>query len=261
MGYCFHIPFSLFIRILSYSDADESVIEKDLNALAVLAELAQIKKLKIRELVEMIAPLLCHPNIWVRYGAVGFISSSAKHLPLPDVICLLNPIVRPFLKNHAWKLDELYILENLKSPISRPVYNQAIAFASKNSSFLSPRDTSEGKPTDGSDRIFDKLRSLGLHQDDSYKLISLRRYILKSAENFRSSPMNKVPPGAKYMENGRISLKDLSVTTHTVFLTPIEGETMPDRRELPSENARIFLFFYDLNSKVNQFWMLMSFIH
>ena len=43
------------------------------------------------------APFLCHPNLWIRYGAVGFITVVAQHLNIADVYCKLMPHLTPFI--------------------------------------------------------------------------------------------------------------------------------------------------------------------
>lgn len=43
------------------------------------------------------APFLCHPNLWIRYGAVGFITVVAQHLNIADVYCKLMPHLNPFI--------------------------------------------------------------------------------------------------------------------------------------------------------------------
>lgn len=43
------------------------------------------------------APFLCHPNLWIRYGAVGFVTVVAQHLNVADIYCKLMPHLNPFL--------------------------------------------------------------------------------------------------------------------------------------------------------------------
>lgn len=47
--------------------------------------------------VVLLAPFLCHPNLWIRYGAVGFITVVAQHLNIADVYCKLMPHLNPFI--------------------------------------------------------------------------------------------------------------------------------------------------------------------
>uniref|UniRef100_A0A7N4NQQ3 non-specific serine/threonine protein kinase n=1 Tax=Sarcophilus harrisii TaxID=9305 RepID=A0A7N4NQQ3_SARHA len=45
----------------------------------------------------IVAPFLCHPNLWIRYGAVGFITVVAHYLNIADVYCKLMPYLHPFI--------------------------------------------------------------------------------------------------------------------------------------------------------------------
>uniref|UniRef100_A0A672Q326 non-specific serine/threonine protein kinase n=1 Tax=Sinocyclocheilus grahami TaxID=75366 RepID=A0A672Q326_SINGR len=79
------------------SDAEEFVIYKALNALTCMCQLGLLQKPHIYEFVSDIAPFLCHPNLWIRYGAVGFITVVAQHLNIADVYCKLMPHLNPFI--------------------------------------------------------------------------------------------------------------------------------------------------------------------
>ena len=54
--------------LTGYVDAEEFVVEKVLNTYASLAELDLFSKMKLWELIGIIAPLICHPSIWIRHG-------------------------------------------------------------------------------------------------------------------------------------------------------------------------------------------------
>uniref|UniRef100_A0A3Q2E000 Phosphoinositide 3-kinase regulatory subunit 4 n=1 Tax=Cyprinodon variegatus TaxID=28743 RepID=A0A3Q2E000_CYPVA len=79
------------------SDTEEFVIYKALNALTCMCQLGLLQKPHIYEFVSDIAPFLCHPNLWIRYGAVGFITMVAQHLNVADVYCKLMPHLNPFV--------------------------------------------------------------------------------------------------------------------------------------------------------------------
>ena len=53
--------------------------------------------LTVHALSLFIAPFLCHPNLWIRYGAVGFITVVAQHLNVADIYCKLMPHLNPFI--------------------------------------------------------------------------------------------------------------------------------------------------------------------
>jgi phosphoinositide-3-kinase regulatory subunit 4 len=143
------------LMIQALTDAEEFVVEKVLNSLTSLADLGLFQKMKLWELVGIIWPLICHPSVWIRYGAVGFISSTAKHLPKTDLWCIIYPLLRPFLRSDIADIDEPSILENMETPVRifqiaffstffffnplpfflkklpRQVYEQAIIWATK----------------------------------------------------------------------------------------------------------------------------------
>uniref|UniRef100_A0A671X031 non-specific serine/threonine protein kinase n=1 Tax=Sparus aurata TaxID=8175 RepID=A0A671X031_SPAAU len=79
------------------SDTEEFVIYKALNSLTCMCQLGLLQKPHIYEFVSDIAPFLCHPNLWIRYGAVGFITVIAQHLNVADVYCKLMPHLNPFI--------------------------------------------------------------------------------------------------------------------------------------------------------------------
>lgn len=83
------------------------------------------------ELIGIIWPLMCHPNVWIRFGAVGFIASTSKHLPKTDLWCIVYPLLRRFLRSDIADIDEQSLLENMATPVSRQVYEQAIVWATK----------------------------------------------------------------------------------------------------------------------------------
>lgn len=106
------------LMIQALTDAEEFVVEKVLNSLTSLADLGLFQKMKLWELVGVIWPLICHPNEWIRYGTVGFISSTAKHLPKTDLWCIVYPLIRPFLRSDIAEINEESLLENIESPVS-----------------------------------------------------------------------------------------------------------------------------------------------
>lgn len=98
-------------------DAEEFVVEKVLNSLTSLADLGLFQKMKLWELVGIIWPLLCHPNAWIRNGAVGFIASTEKHLPKTDLWCIVYPRIRPFLRSDIAEISEESLLQNIETPV------------------------------------------------------------------------------------------------------------------------------------------------
>uniref|UniRef100_A0A1X7TYT6 non-specific serine/threonine protein kinase n=1 Tax=Amphimedon queenslandica TaxID=400682 RepID=A0A1X7TYT6_AMPQE len=61
--------------------------------------------------LQQIVPFIAHPNIWARYGSVGFIMAAASQLDDIDALCYIAPVVQPFLKyNNILELDNKHHL-------------------------------------------------------------------------------------------------------------------------------------------------------
>uniref|UniRef100_T1ISE1 non-specific serine/threonine protein kinase n=1 Tax=Strigamia maritima TaxID=126957 RepID=T1ISE1_STRMM len=109
------------------SDPEESVIVTALNGMANLTELGLLQKLTLYELLSEMAPLLCHPNLWIRHAAVGFVCAVARSVNVADIHCKLLPLILPFLKYSVIQVDkEIMLLSALKDPIPRSVYDSVI---------------------------------------------------------------------------------------------------------------------------------------
>ncbi len=127
------------LMMQSLTDFEEFVVEKVLRALTSLAELRLIMKVKLKELVSNILPLLYHPNPWIRAGmclwkeilynknliistdeskgTASFLAQSVKCLPLLDVRCIIYPMIRPFLSDDVLDITASAILDNLKPEV------------------------------------------------------------------------------------------------------------------------------------------------
>uniref|UniRef100_A0A8C3B415 Phosphoinositide 3-kinase regulatory subunit 4 n=1 Tax=Cairina moschata TaxID=8855 RepID=A0A8C3B415_CAIMO len=109
------------------SDAEEFVIYKALNALTCMCQLGLLQKPHIYEFACDIAPFLCHPNLWIRYGAVGFITVVAQYLNIADVYCKLMPYLNPFITQPIIQIDkEIVLLSVLKEPVSRSIFDYVL---------------------------------------------------------------------------------------------------------------------------------------
>jgi phosphoinositide-3-kinase regulatory subunit 4 len=56
------------LTLQALTDSEEFVVEKVLGSLTSLAELGLLQKTKLKELISTVIPLMCHPNVWIRYG-------------------------------------------------------------------------------------------------------------------------------------------------------------------------------------------------
>ncbi|KAG0258767.1 Serine/threonine-protein kinase [Actinomortierella ambigua] len=246
------------LTIQALTDSEEFVVEKVLKSLASLCDLGLFQKMAIWDLVSVVAPLLCHPSLWIRYGAIGFISSTARRLPMADIWCMIYPIIRPFLRSDIGEVSDLHLRENVKAPLSRAVFEQSIVWATKanRSSFWKPvRErpmpsrsisnsqnlaipfTMQGSSSRDDSPIFvvvksqedeqylEKLRSIGMTAEDEQKLAAMREYIWKLSRT-RQSARPKGREGdprdgsSRQRDGGEIKLRELGITPRTVFLSP-----------------------------------------
>ncbi|XP_013910839.1 PREDICTED: phosphoinositide 3-kinase regulatory subunit 4 [Thamnophis sirtalis] len=173
------------------SDVEEFVIYKALNALTCMCQLGLLQKPHIYEFVCDIAPFLCHPNLWIRYGAVGFITVVAQHLNIADVYCKLMPYLHSFITQPIIQIDkEIVLLSVLKEPVSRSIFDYALRSKDigslfrtlqlrqkKRSGILSDYPPPED-PTIA--QLLKKLLSQGMTEEEEGKLLALRDFMLKS---------------------------------------------------------------------------------
>ncbi|CAL8248630.1 unnamed protein product [Lota lota] len=173
------------------SDAEEFVIYKALNALTCMCQLGLLQKPHIYEFVSDIAPFLCHPNLWIRYGAVGFITVVAQRLSVADVYCKLMPHLSPFITQPIIQIDkELVLLSVLKEPVSRSIFDYALRSKDIASLFRHlllrlkkragyipecpiPEDPAVAQ-------LLKKLLSQGMTEPEEDKLLALKEFMLKA---------------------------------------------------------------------------------
>eukprot|EP00002_Diphylleia_rotans_P021597 TRINITY_DN4200_c0_g1_i1.p1 TRINITY_DN4200_c0_g1~~TRINITY_DN4200_c0_g1_i1.p1 ORF type:complete len:1490 (+),score=267.46 TRINITY_DN4200_c0_g1_i1:48-4517(+) len=123
-------------------DDEEFALEKSLSCLASLSELGLFRTTTLVEILEKVTPLLVHPNLWIRHGAVGFVASVSSKLPPLDVFCYLLPCVQPFLVHEVAEITELSLLNALKIPFSRSAFVNVInmSIESKGSAIGKPQE-------------------------------------------------------------------------------------------------------------------------
>ncbi|CAG8749199.1 22017_t:CDS:10, partial [Dentiscutata erythropus] len=259
------------LMIQSLSDSEEFVVEKVLNSLTSLAELGLFQKLRLWELIAIVASLMCHPGIWIRYGAIAFIASAAKLLPTTDVWCIIYPIIRPFLQADIAEITEIHLLENVKDPIPRVVYDAAVSWAGKSNKTLFWKPAKERKANKtasatvsgnasitnllsrrtstlavNADKIvkseedeqhLEKIRKLGMSREDEEKIAAMRDYVYKLSIS-RLNTRAKTDENLK-LEDGNMTLKNLGITPHNVFVIPTnaEGNAIGTNYILPKTNV------------------------
>lgn len=256
--------FMLPLMLQALADPEEYVVQAAIHSLAQLAGLGLLSKAKLWELLDLIGRFTMHPNIWIRESAAEFISMSASFLGPADVRCFLLPLVKPYLKiAHLPDYNELSVLDALQTPLTRPVFDQAITWATQtdrglfwkslqhvrslafgSSSTLTARSKdlissplSKSNRNDEDDQWLEKLRNLGLKPEDEIKLLALREFIWRLS-SMRTRDSSPAEPNVSI---GLISLKDLGVTPQSVFFndTPLKDPSITPDLEPPSAQYTI----------------------
>lgn len=254
--------FMLPLMIQALMDTEEFVVQAALHSLAQLAGLGLLSRPKVWELTNLVSRFTMHPNIWIREASAEFLSMSARFLEAADVTCILMPLTKPYLKvSNLPNFDEVDILDSLKRPLPRAVFEQAVTWALKtdrgvfwkslrqlqSSSFgsvaasasqpsrdLMPTSMSKVPRNDEDEQWLAKLRNLGLKPDDEPKLLALREFIwrlsrMKKAQERDSSGEPNVAA------TGMVFLKELGVTPQTVFFHDAPLRDPDSRAELEAE--------------------------
>uniref|UniRef100_A0A3P8ZEU7 non-specific serine/threonine protein kinase n=1 Tax=Esox lucius TaxID=8010 RepID=A0A3P8ZEU7_ESOLU len=229
------------------SDAEEFVIYKALNALTCMCQLGLLQKPHIYEFVSDIAPFLCHPNLWIRYGAVGFITVVAQHLNIADVYCKLMPHLNPFITQPIIQIDkEIVLLSVLKEPVSRSIFDYSLR--SKDIASLFRHLLLRQKKRSGSlpecpipedpaiAQLLKKLLSQGMTEAEEDKLLALKDFMLKS--NKAKANMGDQSYLGEAVQSGVIDLATLGITGRQVDLVKPKQEAEDKRDFITTASAR-----------------------
>uniref|UniRef100_A0A8B9NUR4 Phosphoinositide 3-kinase regulatory subunit 4 n=1 Tax=Apteryx owenii TaxID=8824 RepID=A0A8B9NUR4_APTOW len=238
------------------SDAEEFVIYKALNALTCMCQLGLLQKPHIYEFACDIAPFLCHPNLWIRYGAVGFITVVAQYLNIADVYCKLMPYLQPFITQPIIQIDkEIVLLSVLKEPVSRSIFDYVLRSKDITSLFrhLHMRQKKRNgalpdcpPPEDPAiAQLLKKLLSQGMTEEEEDKLLALKDFMLKS----NKAKANIVDQSHLHdsSQKGVIDLSALGITGRQVDLVKTKQE--PDDKRARKHVKQ--------DSNVNEEWKSM----
>ncbi|KAI8182520.1 putative serine/threonine-protein kinase VPS15 [Colletotrichum sp. SAR 10_75] len=244
--------FMLPLMVQALTDPEEFVVQAALHSLAQLARLGLLSKTKMWELIDVVVRFTMHPNVWIRESATEFLSEATRFLSPADVRCIVFPMVKQYLKTGMVpEFAELALLDALKRPMSRAVFDQALMWALKTDKGVfwklsqqirsfsygslpktitgrASKDTlSKVSKNDEDEQWLDRLRNLGLGPDDEFKLLALREFIYRVSKMKSRDGVDRDP--AKL--NEVISLKSLGLTPQTVFFDeePLQQSTFqPD---------------------------------
>jgi len=228
--------FILPLMVQALTDAEEFVVQKAISSFASMAELGLFQRSTTWELVDVVGRFTMHPNIWIREAATHFLSAATLFLSVADTQCIVLPLIRPFLKTTVKDFSELVMLDNLKRPLNRALLDLSVNWATKSDrgvfwrsalqlrtfSFestgaipgikdLNTNTLQKVQKNDEDEQWIRRLRNMGLAQDDEFKLLALREYILRLALSKTRQTSQPQHLG------GIIQLRKMSVPIQTVM--------------------------------------------
>lgn len=202
-------------------DSEEFVIHRTLNTLSKMVEIGLLDRQQIFFfLSNHITALLCHPSLWIRHGAVNFvtvvcrqkvktndeISQVINGLNTADVLCSVAPLLSKVLeRTDLINYDHEEILfSSLKNPIKREVYDCISQDGRSDKLFCYLNQRSEIRLltnqnylpgyVDCSDpnvqQFFEKLCDLGFVEADEDKLLHMKDFIEKTRISRLSSSLH-----------------------------------------------------------------------
>ncbi|TRZ03104.1 hypothetical protein DNTS_029893 [Danionella cerebrum] len=174
-----------------------------------------------KDLATLRTPFLCHPNLWIRYGAVGFITVVAQHLNIADVYCKLMPHLNPFITQPIIQIDkEIVLLSVLKEPVSRSIFDYALR--SKDIGNLFRHLLLRQKKRNGS-----IPECPGMTEAEEDKLLALKDFMLKSNKaKANVIDQSHLSDGS---QSGVIELGTLGITGRQVDLVKPKQESEDKR--------------------------------
>lgn len=246
--------FILPLMIQALTDPEEFVVEKVLSSFASMAELGLFQRSTVWEMVDIVARVLIHPNMWIREATAHFVSASIRYLSAADVFCIISPLIQPYLKTPIISFNETDILDAVKKPLPRLVFDTAVGWARKgqgglfwktvlshktfsfgaseyalptiSSKDLHPNALGRVPKNEEDEQWLARLRALGMSAEDEFKLLALREYIWRLANSrtkedatFTLSKLNDI-----------LSLKEMNVTPQTVFFETHKKQRSVRRR-------------------------------
>lgn len=250
------------LMVQALTDPEEFVVEKVIRAFSSIAELGLFQRSKTWELVDIVARLTMHPNLWVREAAAQFISAASKYLSVADTHSILVNLIKPYLKVLPSGFSELRLLDSLKRPLPRLIMDMASNWATQSQkglfwaparqqqtfTFGSSEDTLptiSGRELDPKilqrmpkneedEQWLRKLRNAGMGLEDEFKLVALREFIWRVIHRRRSDAIAAAP--SKF--NNIVALKDLGIIPETVLFESNARQVVEEvYQKMPRDDA------------------------
>lgn len=246
--------FIMPIMIGSMTDAEHFVVERVTRSLARMAALGLFQRAILWDLTGLISRYLVHPSSWLREAAAQFVEQACQFLSAADRYCIMLPILQPFLRAPLLDFSEECILDKLKSPLSRAVFEAAVLWASKREKSLFwtaasrdgtftaaqsetslvtsnftkrfPNRIPPSQKDKDDQQSLDTLKNFGMVPDDEVKLMALREYILKYSQH-----KTEIVTDELQRTLGKIvSLAQLDITPQNVFFDTVQPYRPARRR-------------------------------
>ncbi|EED16960.1 protein kinase (VPS15), putative [Talaromyces stipitatus ATCC 10500] len=230
--------FILPLMVPSLTDTEDFVVERVIRSMAAMADLGLFQRSTTWELLNIVVRFFAHPSIWIRESSVYFVITCSKYLSFADKHSILTPLIRPFLKTNIITVTEGEILDALKRPLSKSIYDMAIIWAQKSEkgNFWKAANRESTFSLTGSDAIIgrgfprnvslaaiskneedahwiSRLKNLGMTPEDEFKVLVLREYIWRVAMKSRKTSDATEPS----LLNDILSLSQYGITPQTVF--------------------------------------------
>ena len=257
--------FILPLMIQALTDPEEFVVERVLRSLSSMANLGLFQRSRIWELVDIVGRFTMHPNLWIREATVHFISAAMSYLSKADKRTIIFPLIKPYLKVAPKDIAELELLESLKKPMPRIVFEMAFLWASKtekgifwksafhHSTFtfgsieqtvpttsakeLTRTSFAKVPKNEEDEQWIKRLRNANMSTEDELKLVALRGHIWRTAMRKKTSDDES---GFSKL-NGIVPLSELAITPQTVFFDEdrqIFDKAMKSGPSTPSAKAQ-----------------------
>lgn len=223
------------LMIQALNDPEEYVISKTFEAFASFAELGLLRKSDIWSILKIAVRYAMHPNSWIRNNVFRFLTASITWMSPAELFCMLNPILKPFLDCEILEFTQANLVRCCKPPLSRPVFNAALLWASKarkslfwklpsvktarvssvdNDIALALPESFEQVPKSSEDdQWLERLYSMGTTAEELWKVTVLREHIYRVA---RLSSRLQVDPNSNELTN-QVSLSSLQVSPQIIF--------------------------------------------
>lgn len=247
------------LMVQSMTDTEEFVVDRVLRSLAAMAELGLFQRSTTWDLLQIAVRFFVHPSIWIREAAVHFVVASSNFLSLADKYCIMTPLIRPYLKTNVSEISEVEILDSLKRPLPKSIYDMALIWATKAEKGIfwktgnrdgtfsltgadgqiprvqkGSRSSLSGHPKNEEDEQWlSRLRSLGMTQEDEYKLLALKEYIWRVAMRRAKD----AETGAPSFLGNVIPLTQHEVTPQTVFFD--KNQNIKQRRASSAKSETV----------------------